>query len=287
MSGAPKLSERARAARRDRTARRVGIASAIAVVGGFALAFVGPALTASAVDSPNPVPSPTAPSVDGLIQSTLNGPNGTPSDSILVIIGITLLSIAPSLILMVSSFTKIFVVLAMTRNALGLQTIPPNQVLAGLALFLSIFIMWPVISNINNVALQPYLHGSIDIQHAITLAEAPLRHFMVANTRQEDLALMTRAAGRPNPASPDSVSLSTLIPAFMISQLRSAFIIGFVIFIPFLVVDIVVSSSLMAMGMMMLPPVMVSLPFKILLFVLVDGWGLLITTLVGSYGGTH
>ncbi len=269
-------------------ARRVGIASTVTVITGFGLALLGPALTATAastVIAPTPVPSPTAPSVDGLIQSTLNGPNGTPSDSILVIIGITLLSIAPSLILMVSSFTKIFVVLAMTRNALGLQTIPPNQVLAGLALFLSVFIMWPVISNINLHALQPYLNGSIDLQHAISLAETPLRHFMVANTRQEDLALMTRAAGRANPSSPGHVPLATLIPAFMISELRSAFIIGFVIFIPFLVVDIVVSSSLMAMGMMMLPPVMVSLPFKILLFVLVDGWGLLITTLVGSYGG--
>jgi flagellar biosynthetic protein FliP len=270
----------------DKVGRRVAIASAAATIIGIGFVVLGPALAASAATVPTPAPTPTAPSINGIIQSTLNGPNGTPSDSILVIIGITLLSIAPSLILMVSSFTKIFVVLAMTRNALGLQTIPPNQVLAGLALFLSIFIMWPVISSINDVALQPYLHGSLDLQHAVTLAEGPLRHFMIANTRQEDLALMTRAAGRPNPSSPSDVSLSTLIPAFMISQLRSAFIIGFVIFIPFLIVDIVVSSSLMAMGMMMLPPVMVSLPFKILLFILVDGWGLLVTTLVGSYGGT-
>jgi flagellar biosynthetic protein FliP len=270
----------------DKVGRRVAVASTAATLIGFGFVVLGPALSASAVTAPTPAPTPTAPSINGLIQSTLNGPNGTPSDSILVIIGITLLSIAPSLILMVSSFTKIFVVLAMTRNALGLQTIPPNQVLAGLALFLSIFIMWPVISHINVVALQPYLHGSIDIQHAITLAEEPLRHFMLANTRQEDLALMTRSAHRANPSSPSAVPLSTLIPAFMISQLRSAFIIGFVIFIPFLIIDIVVSSSLMAMGMMMLPPVMVSLPFKILLFVLVDGWGLLVTTLVGSYGGT-
>jgi flagellar biosynthetic protein FliP len=203
-----------------------------------------------------------------------------------VLIGITLLSVAPSLILMMSSFTKIFIVLAMTRNAMGLTTIPPNQILAGLALFLSIFIMWPVITDINSSAVQPYMSGAIDINHAITLAEAPLRTFMLAHTRQEDLALMTRAAGRPNPASPASVSLSTLIPAFMISELRSAFIIGFVIFVPFLVIDLVVSSALMAMGMMMLPPVMISLPFKILLFILVDGWGLLVTTLVGSYGST-
>ena len=271
----------------DEIGRRVAVASTAATLLGIGLVVLGPALSASAVTAPTPAPTPTAPSINGLIQTTLNGPNGSPSDSILVIIGITLLSIAPSLILMVSSFTKIFVVLAMTRNALGLQTIPPNQVLAGLSLFLSIFIMWPVISHINGIALQPYLHGSIDLQHAVTLAESPLRHFMVANTRQEDLALMTRAAGRSNPSSALNVPLATLIPAFMISQLRSAFIIGFVIFIPFLIVDIVVSSSLMAMGMMMLPPVMVSLPFKILLFVLVDGWGLLVTTLVGSYAGTQ
>jgi flagellar biosynthetic protein FliP len=238
------------------------------------------------VTAPTPVSTPTPPSITSIIQNSLNGPNGTPSESVLLLIGITLLSVAPSLILMMSSFTKIFVVLAMTRNAMGLNTIPPNQVLAGLALFLSIFIMWPVLSDINVHALQPYLNGSIDLNHAITLASTPLRHFMLAHTRQEDLALMTRAAGRANPSSPNAVPLATLIPAYMISELRSAFIIGFVIFVPFLVVDLVVSSALMAMGMMMLPPVMISLPFKILLFILVDGWGLLVTTLVGSYGGT-
>jgi flagellar biosynthetic protein FliP len=271
----------------SKVGKRVAIVSTIATVVGLILALGAPAISATAdVVVPTPAPTPTAPSISGIISSSLNGPNGTPSDTIVVIIGITLLSVAPSLILMMSSFTKIFVVLAMARNALGLQTIPPNQVLAGLAVFLSIFVMWPVISNINVTAVQPYLHGTIDMNHAITLAEAPLRHFMVANTRQEDLALMTRAAGQKNPTSPQTVSLVTLVPAFMISQLRSAFIIGFVIFIPFLVIDLVVSSALMAMGMMMLPPVMISLPFKILLFILVDGWGLLVTTLVGSYGGT-
>jgi flagellar biosynthetic protein FliP len=269
--------------------RRILLSSIGAGFLGILLTVIAPALSAAAAittPTPTPVPTPTAPSINDIIQSSLNGPNGTPSDSVVVLIGITLLSVAPSLILMMSSFTKIFIVLAMTRNAMGLTTIPPNQILAGLALFLSIFIMWPVITDINVSAVQPYMSGAIDINHAITLAEAPLRTFMLAHTRQEDLALMTRAAGRPNPASPASVSLSTLIPAFMISELRSAFIIGFVIFVPFLVIDLVVSSALMAMGMMMLPPVMISLPFKILLFILVDGWGLLVTTLVGSYGGT-
>jgi flagellar biosynthetic protein FliP len=279
----------------SRTIRRRRILLSSIGAGFLAILFtvIAPALSAAAASTtpittptPTPVPTPMAPSINDIIQSSLNGPNGTPSDSVVVLIGITLLSVAPSLILMMSSFTKIFIVLAMTRNAMGLTTIPPNQILAGLALFLSIFIMWPVITDINVSAVQPYMSGAIDINHAITLAEAPLRTFMLAHTRQEDLALMTRAAGRPNPASPASVSLSTLIPAFMISELRSAFIIGFVIFVPFLVIDLVVSSALMAMGMMMLPPVMISLPFKILLFILVDGWGLLVTTLVGSYGST-
>jgi flagellar biosynthesis protein FliP len=239
------------------------------------------------VTTPTPVPTPTAPSVSDLIQSAVgNGPNGSPAESVVVLIGITILSVAPALILMMSSFTKIFVVLAMTRNALGLQSIPPNQVLAGLALFLSVFIMWPVLQHINVDAVQPYLHGDIDITGAVNAASQPLREFMLAHTRQEDIALMERAAGRPNPHTPKDVSLSTLIPAFMLSELRSAFIIGFVIFVPFLVIDLVVSSALMAMGMMMLPPVMISLPFKILLFILVDGWSLIITTLVGSYGVT-
>jgi flagellar biosynthetic protein FliP len=185
---------------------------------------------------------------------------------------------------MMTSFTKIFVVLAMTRNALSLPSIPPNQVLAGLALFLSLFIMAPVLADINTMGVQPYLDGSLTFTDALNVGSGPLRDFMLANTREEDLALMTRAADQPNPESPDAVPLLTLIPAFMISELRAAFIIGFVIFVPFLVIDLVVAAALMSMGMMMLPPVMISLPFKILLFVLVDGWGLIITSLISSYG---
>jgi flagellar biosynthetic protein FliP len=184
---------------------------------------------------------------------------------------------------MMTSFTKIFVVLAMTRNALALPSIPPNQVLAGLALFLSLFIMAPVITDINTLAVQPYLAGHMTFTDAIGAGSEPLRQFMLGHTREEDIALMTRAARMPNPENPEAVPLQTLIPAFMISELRAAFIIGFVIFIPFLVIDLVVSAALMSMGMMMLPPVMISLPFKILLFVLVDGWGLIITSLVSSY----
>ena len=221
--------------------------------------------------------------LDGLLGSGTAASNGEPSTSVVVLIGITLLSVAPALLLMMTSFTKIFVVLSMTRNALGLTTVPPNQVLAGLTLFLSLFIMWPVLTEVNAAAVEPYLAGSMSFGEAVDAALGPLAEFMLAHTREEDIALMTRAAGLDNPADLTSVPIQTLVPAFMISELRAAFIIGFVIFVPFLVIDLVVSSALMAMGMMMLPPVMVSLPFKILLFILVDGWGLLVTNLVGSY----
>lgn len=220
-----------------------------------------------------------------LLTIDINGVDGSPSGSILTLLGITLLSVAPALLLMMSSFTKIFVVLAMTRNALSLPSIPPNQVLAGLSLFLSLFIMWPVLTDINTVAVQPYIDGSITFTQAFDLGQAPLQQWMLGYTREEDLALMSRMAGEANPADPQSVPLYTLIPAFMISELRAAFIIGFVIFVPFLVIDLVVAAALMSMGMMMLPPVMISLPFKILLFILVDGWGLIITSLLESYGG--
>ncbi|WP_404497393.1 flagellar type III secretion system pore protein FliP [Arthrobacter sp. GAS37] len=238
--------------------------------------------------SPTPPTAPAVPTApaqpsNGNVSININGLDGKPSTAVVTLIGITLLSVAPALLLMMTSFTKIFVVLAMTRNALSLPSIPPNQVLAGLALFLSLFVMWPVISEINNVGIQPYLNGTLDFNGAVSAGSAPLQHFMVAHTRQEDIALMTRAAKLDNPANPQSVPLQTLIPAFMISELRAAFIIGFVIFIPFLVIDLVVSAALMSMGMMMLPPVMISLPFKILLFILVDGWGLVITALIQSY----
>lgn len=241
---------------------------------------------ATPIDPIPPVPptDPTAP--EGSLNIQINGVDGAPSTAVLTLIGITLLSVAPALLLMMTSFTKIFVVLAMTRNALSLPSIPPNQVLAGLALFLSIFVMWPVVNEMNSIGVQPYLSGTLDFNGAVGAASGPLQQFMLAHTRDEDIALMTRAAGMENPETPESVPMPTLIPAFMISELRAAFIIGFVIFIPFLVIDLVVSAALMSMGMMMLPPVMISLPFKILLFVLVDGWGLIITALIQSYAGT-
>lgn len=233
---------------------------------------------------PTPPAEPNAPEdTNGGFSVEINGPDGAPAGAIVTLLGITLLAVAPSLLLMMSSFTKIFVVLAMARNALGLPSIPPNQVLAGLALFLSLFIMGPVLTQINETALQPYLNGGMTFETAYETGVKPLQAFMLSHTREEDIALMTRAANMENPASPEAVPLLTLIPSFMVSELRAAFIIGFVIFVPFLVIDLVVASALMSMGMMMLPPVMISLPFKILLFILVDGWGLIIKALVGSY----
>lgn len=216
---------------------------------------------------------------------TINGINGTPSDSIVTLLGITVLSVAPALLLMMSSFTKIFVVLALTRNALSLPSIPPNQVLAGLSLFLTLFIMWPVLTDINAVAVTPFTAGEVDFGRAFDLAQEPLRQWMLSYTREEDIALMHRAAQLDNPDDPSGIPLYTLVPAFMLSELRAAFLIGFIIFLPFLVIDLVVASALMSMGMMMLPPVMISLPFKILLFLLIDGWGMVVTALVQSYSG--
>lgn len=268
---------------------RIGLLICAAVAVLILLGMLSSAGAAHAVVQPvDPTPpqDPQEPDDAGGFSVEINGPNGTPSGGIVTLLGITVLAVAPSLLLMMSSFTKIFVVLAMTRNALSLPSIPPNQVLAGLALFLSLFIMGPVLTQINETALQPYLNGEIVFETAYTTGVQPLQQFMLAHTREEDIALMTRAADLENPATPEEVPLLTLIPAFMISELRAAFIIGFVIFVPFLVIDLVVASALMSMGMMMLPPVMISLPFKILLFVLVDGWGLIITALVGSYAGT-
>jgi flagellar biosynthetic protein FliP len=240
---------------------------------------VAPLPTAPVAPLTPAAPTPTAPDAAGV---TLN--IGTePSQSLTVLLLITLLAVAPSLLLLLTSFTKIFVVLSLTRNALGLSTVPPNQVLAGLALFLSMFVMGPVISKVYDNGIAPYLDGTKDRSAAWHDGIEPLRQFMMAHTRPEEIALMLRAGNLPNPANKAAIELTTLIPAFVISELRAALIIGFVIFIPFVIIDLVVASSLMSLGMMMLPPVSVALPFKLLLFVLVDGWGLIITTLVQSY----
>ncbi|WP_232466143.1 flagellar type III secretion system pore protein FliP [Diaminobutyricimonas sp. LJ205] len=270
---------------RNRSTWTTGVVVTLAVAAAVLVPLLHGAPAYAVPIDPVPPTDPTAPTApdDGGFSVEINGPNGAPSAAIVTLVGITLLSVAPALLLMMTSFTKIFVVLAMTRNALSLPSIPPNQVLAGLALFLSLFIMGPVLTEVYETGVQPYLDGTMTFDAAVETASGPLREFMLAHTREEDLALMTRAADLPNPEDTSAVAMTTLIPAFMISELRAAFIIGFVIFVPFLVIDLVVAAALMSMGMMMLPPVMISLPFKILLFVLVDGWGLIITSLITGY----
>ena len=257
-----------------------------------AAAAPGPALQAGAVvamtpqvpDGPEGPRAPDGPGGgDSSVTIDLDGLTDKPGTPITVILALSLISLLPAILLTCTSFTKVLVVLGLTRNALGLQGIPPNQVLAGLALFLSLFIMAPVLSEMNDTGVQPYLDGDKTATAAYTDGVEPLRDFMLDQTGDDELRLLTNVADRDLPDDRADVSMSTLVPAFVLSELKQAFIIGFIIFIPFLVIDIVISGALMALGMMMMPPVMVSLPFKLLLFVLVDGWGLVITSVVSSY----
>jgi flagellar biosynthetic protein FliP len=203
--------------------------------------------------------------------------------SLQVLFVLTVLSLAPSILIMMTSFTRIIVVLSFLRSALATQQMPPNQVLVGLALFLTFFTMSPYWDQVNQNALQPYIAGTMNQDTALTAAMKPMREFMFKQTRENDLALFINISDAPRPNSQDDVPTSSLIPAFVISELKTAFQIGFLIYIPFIVIDMVVASTLMSMGMMMVPPVMISLPFKILLFILVDGWHLVIRSLVTSF----
>jgi flagellar biosynthetic protein FliP len=196
----------------------------------------------------------------------------------------TVLSLAPAILIMVTSFTRIVIVLSLLRRALGTMQLPSNQIVIGLALFLTVFIMAPVWQKINQSALQPYLDKKISSQQALELAAGPLREFMFKQTREKDLALFVEIAKLKRPQNPDEIPTSVLIPSFIISEAKTAFEIGLLLYVPFLIVDMVVAAVLLSMGMMMLPPVMVSLPFKLLLFVLADGWYLLVGSLVKSFG---
>lgn len=259
-------------------AARYGLAAAALLLAGLLISAGTAAAAPTGPDGPGANGSNSSVTID------LGGLTDNPSASVVSLIGLTLLSLLPAILLTCTSFTKILVVLGLTRNALGLQQTPPNQVLTGLALFLSLFIMAPVLTSINHSGVQPYLHGDKTATQAWDAGVEPLRGFMLDHTKDSELKLLTNVAKRDLPKTRDDVALSTLVPAFVLSELKQAFIIGFVIFIPFLVIDIVVSGALMALGMMMMPPVMVSLPFKLLLFVMVDGWGLIIKSLVASYG---
>ncbi|OPA77606.1 flagellar biosynthetic protein FliP [Paenibacillus selenitireducens] len=207
---------------------------------------------------------------------------GTSSLSLLLII--TVLSVAPAILLLMTSFTRIVIVLGFVRTSLGTQQMPPNQVLIGLALFMTLFVMSPTISEINSTALQPYMNSQITQTQALEKASVPLKKFMFKQTREKDLLLFMKYTKTEKPKGYEDIPITVLVPAFAISELKTAMQMGFMIFIPFLVIDMVVASTLMAMGMMMLPPVMISLPFKILLFILVDGWYLVVKSLLTSFG---
>ncbi|WP_439950898.1 flagellar type III secretion system pore protein FliP [Desulfolucanica intricata] len=204
-------------------------------------------------------------------------------DSVKLLVLLTLLSLVPAILLMMTSFTRIVIVLSFLRNALGTQQTPPNQVLIGLALFLTIFIMAPVYNDLNEQAIKPYLANQITQEEAQVRAAKPLREFMLDQTREKDLALFINLAKMDKPQNREEVPLRVVIPSFIISELKTAFEMGFLLYIPFLVIDMVVASTLMSMGMFMLPPVMISLPFKLLLFVMVDGWYLVVKSLLESF----
>jgi len=219
-----------------------------------------------------------------LASEATNGQSFSLSIQILVLM--TMLTLLPALVLSTSAFVRIIIVLSILRQALGTAQTPPNQVLLGIALFLTFFVMSPVISDIHQTAAAPYIDGSMSAGEAVTKGIEPLRNFMLNQTRDSDLQLFANIAGRTDIASVDDVPMSIVIPSFMVSELKTAFQIGFLVFIPFLVIDLVVSSVLMSMGMMMLSPMIISLPFKIMLFVMVDGWALILGTLASSFFST-
>ena len=197
----------------------------------------------------------------------------------------TILTLAPAILVLMTSFTRLVVVFHFLRQAMGTQQSPPNQVMVGLALFITFFIMSPVWNMVYGNALKPFLDKEVSYSEAFEQAKVPVSKFMLKNTREKDLALFVKTAKLKRPLSKDNVPLLVLVPAFVISELKTAFIIGFVLYVPFLVIDMVVASVLLSMGMMMLPPIMISLPFKLMLFVLVDGWNLVVGSLINSFGG--
>ena len=223
----------------------------------------------------------TSDKTDGL-NIYYNNESGSLSTPIRMFLVLTVLSLAPSILIMLTSFTRIIIVLHFVRTAIGTQTAPPNQVLVGLALFLTLFIMWPTFSTINEKAIKPLDEGKITQQEAFKEAEGPFREFMYGQTQTKDIKLFVDISGKEYDDYKD-VPFTTLVPAFILSELRTAFILGFLIYIPFIVIDMVVSSVLMSMGMMMLPPTTISMPFKVLLFILADGWDLIIGNLVKTF----
>lgn len=221
---------------------------------------------------------------DPIIGVTLgDGKEPVGASALSMLLLITVLSLAPAILVLMTSFTRIVIVLGFVRTSLGTQQMPPNQVLIGLALFMTMFVMAPTFSQVNETALKPYLASEISQTEALQKASIPMKEFMYKHTREKDLLLFMNYTKTEKPATYQDIPITVLVPAYAISELKTAFQMGFMIFIPFLVIDMVVASTLMAMGMMMLPPVMISLPFKILLFVLVDGWYLVVKSLLTSF----
>ncbi len=240
-----------------------------------------PEVTVPAVTVPEPGAVPEVPS----IAVQVNGVEGGLTQTVSLVLLMTMGSLLPGLLLLATSFTRFIVVLGLTRNAVGIQTAPPAPVLIGIALFLTLFVMKPVLTQVWDDAAQPLIDQEISIDEAYDKGYAPLREFMLAQTREEDLRLFLDLAEGPQPESPEEIGATVLIPAYIVSELRTAFVIGFVVFVPFLIIDLIVSTVLMALGMVMLPPTFISLPLKLLLFVLADGWVLLIGSLVSSVQG--
>ena len=223
------------------------------------------------------------PGITAVTVSTAAGGGQTYSLTLQILFLMTALTLLPAILLMMTAFTRIVIVLGILRQALGAGQTPPNQVLMGLSLFLTFFVMSPVIDKINTESVQPYMAGTLDSVTAMQKATVPLKKFMLDQTRESDIATFVRISGGKGYATPQDVPLSVLVPAFVTSELKTAFLIGFLIFIPFVIIDLVVASVLMSMGMMMLSPVLISLPFKLMLFVLVDGWSLVMGTLAASF----
>jgi flagellar biosynthesis protein FliP len=253
-----------------------------------ALAFVAPEAYAQNAAS---TASTNAPASDGTPARSIGSspskvkvtPANETAQALRIVLGLTVLAVLPALLVSLTSFLRIIIVLSMLRHAVGMPETPPNTVLIGLALFLTLFTMSPVLQKVNQDAFQPFMAGNLSMEEGYDKGMTPLREFMVRQTREQDLALMVELSKAPVPKTMDDISNVQLIPAFMLSELRAAFQIGFVVFLPFLLIDLIVASVLMALGMMMMPPTTVALPLKILMFVLIDGWSLLLKALVGSF----
>lgn len=270
--------------------KRLLVAVFIAVMGLFLLtsesASAAPVVEHVFAAAPSQTPPGDGSGSDAGISVNIDAPDLTAKGNgnvVVLLLGVALLSVVPSLVILLTSFPRIAIVLSMARNALGLPAVPPNQVITGLALFLTFFVMGPTLTEMNKVALQPLLDEKISAVEAVDRAQVPLREFMLKHTRDKELNLMLDAAEVKTPVAREKIPMNALVPAFLLSELRTAFIIGFAIFLPFLVIDLVVASILQSLGLMMLPPTFVSLPFKVLLFVLAGGWTLVVESLLRGF----